>query len=658
MSETASETSTAADPAQERHGFQAEISRLLNLLIHSVYSDKEVFLRELISNASDACDKLRYLALTEPDLVDGDSAFRIELRTDPATRGLSVADNGIGMDRDDLINNLGTIARSGTDAFLAALADDKAKDMGLIGKFGVGFYAAFMVADKVQVLSRKAGEDTVWLWESDGLGEFTVTPSSDDGSLLSGRGTVIRLTLREGEETFADAGNLRRIVKTYSDHVAFPIALRAGDAKEDKEDEAADGEAETDPAEEILNDGKALWTIPKKDITEEQYTEFYRHVAHGFDAPWTTIHYRAEGRHEFTALLFVPTMRPFDLFDAERKGSLKLYVQRVFITDDAPFLPPYLRFVRGVIDSNDIPLTISREMLQNNPLVSAIGSSVAKKILGELATVADKEPERYLAFWNTFGQVLKEGIYEDRERQEALLKLARFKTTKSGDGLRSLAEYMADLKDNQTAVYYVNADTADAAAASPHLEGFKARDIEVLLLSDPVDAFWVGTVTDFEGKPFKSVTRGSADLDAVKAGDEDKEEAKTEADETALGVLIAGFKQALGDAVQDVRKSDRLTTSAVCLVAEDNGLDMHIEKLLRTQDPNRTLPGTGRILEINPGHGLITALADKAKGGVDKRIEDAAHLLLDQARIQQGESVGDPSAFSLRLQTVLADALK
>ncbi|MGF1454192.1 MAG: molecular chaperone HtpG [Alphaproteobacteria bacterium] len=660
MSESEATVETGGE-ASEKHVFQAEISRLLKLLIHSVYSEKDVFLRELISNASDACDKLRYLALTSPDLTGGDTDLRIELRVDPNARILTVADNGIGMDRDDLVTNLGTIARSGTDAFLGALSDDGAKDVSLIGKFGVGFYAAFMVADKVQVLSRKAGEEGVWLWESDGMGAFTVTPSSDDGQLLSGRGTAIRLHLRAGEETYVDAGTLRRVVKTYSDHVSFPISLRTPEedaGSEPSEDTAADDETGPGEAtEEILNDGKALWTRPKSDITEEQYAEFYRHVSHGFDAPWKTIHYRAEGRHEFTALLFVPSMQPFDLFEAERKGKLKLYVNRVFITAEAPFLPPYLRFVRGVVDSSDIPLTISREMLQNNPLVSAIGSSLTKKVLGELKTCAEKEPERYVEFWGTFGQVLKEGLYEDRERQESLLELVRFKTTRSGEGFRSLKEYLADLQDNQTAIYYITGESADAVATSPQLEGFKARNIEVLLLSDPVDAFWVGMVPGFEGKPFKSVTRGAADLETVGTKTEDASEADAQTDDTAMGVLIAGFKQALGEAVTDVRRSERLTTSAVCLVAEDNGLDMHIEKLLRSQDPSRPLPGTGRVLEINPKHGLIASLAARAKNGIDGRIEDAAHLLLDQARIQQGETVSDPAAFARRLQTVMADAV-
>ncbi len=634
----------------ETHEFQAEISRLLSLLIHSVYSEKDVFVRELISNASDACDKLRYLALTKPELTDEDADFRIALASDSAAKTLTVADNGVGMNREDLINHLGTIARSGTDAFMAALAEDKAGEMGLIGKFGVGFYAAFMVADKVSVVSRKAGEDDTWIWQSDGVGSFTVSPADTADGLISGRGTAVTLHLREGEESYLDAQKLRQIVKTYSDHVSFPISLQTTEKPDDQE-EAGDAEA----TEEILNDGKALWTRPKSEITEEQYTEFYRHVAHGYDEPWTTIHYRAEGRHEFTALLFIPTMRPFDLFDADRTGRVKLYVQRVFITAEAPFLPPYLRFVKGVVDSSDIPLTISREMLQNNPLVGAIGSSLTKKILGELKTVAEKDAERYQAFWEAFGQVLKEGLYEDRERQDLLLDLIRFRTTKSGDGLRSLKDYVADLKENQTTIYYVTGESTEAVASSPHLEGFAARDIEVILLSDPVDAFWVSAVTDYEGKPLQSVTRGAADLEKVakETPDADGEES----DDTALGVLIAGIKQTLGDAVQDVRRSDRLTTSAVCLVAEDHGLDMHIEKILRTQDPGRTLP-SGRILEINPKHGLISALAAQAKQGIDHRVEDAARLLFDQACIQQGESITDPADFARRLQNMMADALQ
>lgn len=644
----------------ERHEFQAEISRLLKILIHSVYSDKDVFLRELISNGSDACDKLRYLSVTKPDLVEGDADFQLTLTADADAKVLTVADNGIGMNREDLIANLGTIARSGTDAFLSALGKDqgdagKPSDLSLIGQFGVGFYSAFMVADRVSVVSRKAGEEQTWVWESDGVGAFSVAEADAESGLAaalpSGRGTAIFLHLREDSLTYLEADTLRRVIKTHSDHVAFPIRMVVKDAKE--EDEAEDAAQD---AEETLNTGGALWARPKSEVTEDQYKEFYRHVAHGYDEPWATIHYKAEGRHEFSALLFVPGMAPFDLFEPERKGRLKLYVNRVFITDEAPFLPPYLRFIRGVIDSSDIPLTVSREMLQNNPLVSAIGSSVAKKVLGEIGRIAEKEPERYAAFWTNFGAVMKEGLYEDFERRETLFDLMRFRTTKAPDGWRSLKEILADFQDNQTAFYYVTGSGLEAVQNSPHLEGFKARNIEVLLLTDPVDSFWASAIDGFEGKPFTSITRGASDLASVGTAPEAEDKAAGP-DETSMGVLIAAFKQTLGDGVKDVRKSDRLTESAVCLVAEDGGLDMHIEKLLKAQNPGQALPGGGRILEINPTHPLITALASRAKDGVDREIEDAAHLLLEQARIAQGESVGDPAAFVRRLQGALTRGL-
>ncbi len=635
----------------ERHEFQAEISRLLHILIHSVYSDKDIFLRELISNASDACDKLRHMSVTDTALTEGDTEFRIRITTDPENRALVIADNGIGMDKDDLVSNLGTIARSGTDAFLSALSGDSKSDMSLIGQFGVGFYSAFMVADRVRVTSRKAGTDEAWSWISDGMGAYTIAKADETGDMISSRGTAIRLHLREGDDAYLKTDHLRRVVKTYSDHISFPISLIA---PEEPDSEEEDKSAE-EPTEEILNSSGALWAKPKSDITEEQYTEFYRHVAHGFDEPWSTIHYRAEGRHEFIALLFIPTARPFDLFEPDRKGRVKLYVNRVYITDEASFLPPYLRFVRGVVDSSDIPLTISREMLQNNPLVTAIGSSLVKKILGDLETCAKKDAERYEGFWDAFGAVLKEGLYEDFQRRDQLLELARFKTTKSDGKWRSLKDIVADFADNQTALYYVTGENQDAAAASPQLEGFKARNIEVLLLSDPVDSFWASAIDGYDGKPFKSVTRGAADLETVGKAPE-KPEAEQKIDETSLGLLIASFKQTLGDAIKDVRKSDRLTSSAVCLVADDTGPDMHIEKLLRSQNLGGTLPAS-HVLEVNPDHPVITALADRAKQGADKHVEDAAHLLLEQARMQQGETVSDPAAFARRLQDMLVRAL-
>ncbi len=632
----------------ERHSFQAEISRLLHLMVHSVYSEKDVFLRELISNASDACDKLRYAAVTDPALTADDPAFAIRVTADKDARTITIADSGLGMDRQDLIDNLGTIAKSGTDAFMAAFAEaqkagDEGQSLSLIGKFGVGFYSAFMVAERVRVVSVKAGTQAAHAWESDGLGEFTVSETDAAEGLIAARGTAITLHLRDGEDGYLEAEQLKRVIQTYSNHISFPITIVAGD-----------DEADAAP----VNAGTALWVKPKSEITDEQYTEFYRHVGHAFDEPWLTVHYRAEGRHEYAVLVFVPTARPFDLYDAERKGRVKLYVNRVFITGEAPLLPGYLRFVRGVIDSSDVPLTVSREMLQNNPLVRSIGGAVTNRVLSELTKVAEKEPERYAAFWDVFGPVLKEGLYEDMERRDTLLGLARFRTTTSGEGVRSLKEYVADLKDNQTAIYYVTGETTQAVETSPHLEGYRSKGIEVLLLSDPVDAFWVSSVEGFEGKPLKSVTRGASDLSAIDDGDDAQDETKAEdrPSEPALGMLIAAFKQALGDTVKDVRSSDRLTTSAVCLVADDSGLDMHIEKILKAQNLGQELPAS-RVLEINPTHALVKALADKAQNGVTPDVEDAARLLFDQARIQQGESVEDPAAFAQRLQAMLVRAV-
>ncbi len=644
-SQAAQANETAENGAQgQAHAFQAEVSRLLHMMVHSVYSEKDVFLRELISNASDACDKLRYRALTDAALAADDTAFGIRITVDPTAKTLTVADNGIGMDRQDLIDNLGTIARSGTDSFLDALSGDEKTDMALIGKFGVGFYAAFMVAKSVRVISVKAGSDEAWEWQSDGLGSFTVEPTEDRAGLIAKRGTAVILSLRDGEDGYLEPDRLRGIIKTYSDHVAFPIALEeAGKA----DDEAA--------AADPVNTGGALWARAKSDVTEEQYAEFYRHVSHAPDDPLMTIHYRAEGRHEYSVLLFVPETRPLDLFEPERNCRMKLYVNKVFITCDAPLLPPYLRFMRGVVDSSDIPLTVSREMLQNNPIVASIRQALTKRILSELSKCAEKDPERFETFWTTFGAVLKEGIYEDLERRDQLLDLARFRTTKSGDGWRTLKEVVAGLKDGQTAIYYLTGESDEAVSQGPQLEGFKARDIEVLLLSDPVDAFWVSAITGYEGKPFQSITRGAADLD--KLGETKPAEDKTDAtDDVGLGVLMAAFKQALGDQVKDVRKSDRLTDSAVCLVADESGLDMHIEKILRSQKLGGDLPSS-RVLEINPDHGLIASLAERAKIGVDGDVEDAAHLLLEQARIQQGEKVADPAGFARRLQAMLTKAL-
>ncbi|ALG70519.1 heat shock protein 90 [Azospirillum thiophilum] len=623
---------------EERLSFQAEVSRLLDIVAHSLYSEKEVFLRELVSNASDACDRLRYAALTQPELSADDPNLKVRLLVDKDARTLTVADNGIGMNREDLVENLGTIARSGTAAFMKSLegaekADGK-KDVNLIGQFGVGFYSAFMAADTVTVLTRKAGEPHGWRWESDGKGEFTIAEA--DG--LS-RGTKIVLHLREGDDEYLDETRLGGIVRKYSDHIAIPILFGEGD----------DAKA--------LNSASALWTRSKSEITADQYKEFYHHVGHAFDEPWLTLHWRAEGALEYTNLLFVPSTKPFDLFDPKRAHRVKLYVKRVFITDAAEgLLPPYLRFLRGVVDSEDLPLNISREMLQHNPMLAKIRAGITRRVLSELAKKA-KDSENvaeYNGFWENFGAVLKEGLYEDYEHRDDILKLLRFRTT-AGEELVSLEQYVGRMKEGQDAIYTISGDDLDTLLRSPQLEGFKAKGVEVLLLTDPVDEFWMPSVGVYDGKPFKSVTRGGADLGKIKGAEPEKPEEK--APEGELTDLLALLKLTLSDAVKDVRKSERLTDSAVCLVADDNDMDMHLERLLKQHKQLNGEIGK-RILEINPSHALIKRLAERAKGsGATDALEDAAWLLLDQARIVEGEPLPDPAAFARRLAGAMEKGL-
>jgi molecular chaperone HtpG len=629
----------------ERHGFQAEVARLLDIVAHSLYSDKAVFLRELISNASDACDKLRYLSLTQPGLAADDPAFRVTLSVDRSTRTLTVADNGIGMSRDELVENLGTIARSGTAAFLKQACgdakkntngEDAKKDLALIGQFGVGFYAAFMVADEVEVLTRRAGEDAGWRWVSDGKGEFTVSPAA-----VETRGTRIVLHLKKGEDEFLEPARLKQIVAKYSDHIAIPIRL-------------VDSTRGDGAKEETLNSASALWMRPKSEISADQYKEFYHHVAHAFDDPWTTVHFRAEGKIEYTALLFVPTAKPFDLFNPERKNCLKLYVKRVFIAEAcAELLPGYLRFLRGVVDSEDLPLNISREMLQHNPVLAKIRAGLTKRVLAELKKKAEGDADGYAAFWDVFGAVLKEGLYEDSEQREALLALARFRSTRD-EKLAGLADYVGRMKPGQEAIYYITADDLETAKRSPQLEGFASRGIEVLLLTDPVDEFWIPAVGAFSEKPFRSVTRGGADLDKIaKADGETKEAAPLPAGTDALVALL---RLELESAVKDVRASQRLTDSAVCLVADEGDLDMHLERLLKLH--KQIDDCAKRVLEINPGHPVIAGLAARiTAGGSSDAVTDAAWLLLDQARILQGEPVADPAAFARRLGAALQRSL-
>jgi molecular chaperone HtpG len=632
----------------ESRAFEADVAKLLQLMVHSVYSDKSVFLRELIANAADACERLRYEAIAQPALLGdspGDEAKpRITVALDAEARRLTVEDNGIGMSRDEMIEALGTIARSGTKAFLERIeaaqgadAAQKAEDNALIGRFGVGFYSVFMVVERVEVISHRAGGDQAWRWSSDGKGAYDVSAVNPQaGEAAPARGTRVILHLLEDAKKYAERATVEPLIKAQSGHVPVPIAL-----VEKPGVEAAE-----------VTDGAALWTKPKADIKPADYTDFYRSIAMAFDEPALTVHFRAEGRHDYTTLLFVPSSRPFDLFDPDRSGRVKLYVKRVFITDDAEILPRYLRFVRGLVDSADLPLNVSREKIQESPLLAAIRKGATGRVLTELERLADKEPTAYGKIWDTFGAVLKEGIYEDFERRDTLLKLARFKTTASGDEWRSLKDYVGALKTNQTAIYYLAGDDLSRLKSSPHLEGFRARGIEVLLLPDPVDTFWVTPGVSFDGKLFKSVTQGAADLALIPLLD--AEAGQASAAPEAVTHFIAFVKLTLGEAVADVRASDRLTDSAVCLVAPEAGPDRALETILA--NAGRLGSASKPILEVNPRHQLVTALAALGDGEQGFK-EDAAHLLFDEARILDGDRPADARQFSDRLARVLERGL-
>ena len=624
---------TTADttPAPESHTFEADVAKLLHLMVHSVYSDKDVFLRELISNAADACEKLRYEAIAHPALLGDDPKARITLLIDADNRHLTIEDNGIGMRRDEMIEALGTIARSGTKAFMDRIqAAQGSEGAQLIGQFGVGFYSAFMVADRVDVVSRRAGSEEATHWSSDGQGSYTVAPAALDEA--PARGTRVILHLMEGATSYTERFRLERIVKEQSGHVPVPISLVEKPGAGPQE----------------VADGAALWVKSRSEITPEDYTDFYRSVAGQFDEPALTVHFRAEGRHEYTALAFVPGSTPFDLFDPDRHGRMKLYVKRVFITDEAELLPRYLRFVRGLVDSADLPLNVSREMIQESPLLAAIKKGVTSRVLSELEKLAQNDAETYTKVWETFGPVLKEGLCEDFERRSTLLGLARFKTTAPDGGWRSLKDYVGSLKENQTALYYVTGTDLARLETSPQLEGFRARSIEVLLLPDAVDSFWVTAGVDYEGKPFKSVTQGGADLAQIPLT-EAQENAGAPATEAVTG-FIQSVKATLGEAVADVRASERLTESAACLVAPETGMDRQLERLLARA--GQLGSAAKPILEINPRHDLIVALADLGDAEQTLR-EDAAHLLLDEARILDGELPADARAFSQRLARVM-----
>jgi molecular chaperone HtpG len=629
--------------AAESQPFQAEVAELLQLMVHSVYSETDIFLRELISNASDACDKLRYEAIAHPELVADGAPLDIRVAPNKAADTLTVIDNGIGMSRQELIDNLGTIARSGTKSFLSRLTE--AKDgAGLIGQFGVGFYAAFMVADKISVTSRRAGTDEAFVWSSSGGAGFEIAPASAEEAARIGRGTEIVLHLKDDAKKYLEPHEIERVVSAYSDNIQFPIVLRP-EATAETEAKAEGDDAKTDNEPRQINSASALWQRSKSELTPEDYTKAYKSIASAWDDPAMTLHYRAEGRYSYAVLLFAPSAKPFDLFEPQRKGHVKLYVRRVFITNDADLLPSYLRFIRGVVDSEDLPLNLSREMLQNNPQLTQIRKAVTTRVVSELESLGEKEPETFAKIWDAFGPVIKEGIYEDFERREKLLALSRFTTT-SGEK-RSLKQYVADLKENQTEIYYLVGDSIERLKANPKLESATARGIEVLLLTDAVDAFWTSGGLDFEGKPLKSLSQGDLNLDLIPRVDEAaKDEATSETDEATT---IAVIKDALGARVSDVKASTRLTTSASCLIAGGFGPDRALERMLAQQNRGAV---TKPILEINMKHPLVAALA-KADTAKDGDAADLSLLLLEQAQILDGELPEDPAAFAGRMNRLV-----
>lgn len=601
----------------EKIAFKAEVAKVLDIVIHSLYSNKEIFLRELISNGSDACDKLRYAQLMHPELKGG--AYRLTITPDKKANTLTITDNGIGMNRQDLIDHLGTIARSGSAEFLKSLSGDKQKDMDIIGQFGVGFYASFMVADKVDVRTRKAGEDTGWLWESSGAGEFTI---SEDKTAPSG--TSVILHLKKEDTEFLDGFRLRHLVKQYSDFVNLPIFLNENGK------------------EEAINSGTALWMRPKSEITATQYKDFYQTISHAFDTPWETLHFHAEGVIDYTALLFIPTEPPMNLFQPDKHGALSLYVNKVFISDDMELLPYWLRFVAGVIDTKDLPLNVSREMLQQTPVLIKIRQGLTTKILNALKKRSEK-PEEYNVFWKSFGIVLKEGLYEPSAGRDEVAELCRFYST-NGTELTTLKEYVSRMKKEQKNIYYLTGSNLEALRSSPQLEGLTARGIEVLLLTDPIDEFWTNTYPEFDGHKFVPVQQAGAELEKIKPAEIKGEALSKDKADTLLGRI----KSVLGDSVKEVKLTDRLTDSAAALTSGAGQMSLHLERLMRAHG-QKTAFDSRRILEINPRHPLIHKLSDMTGDAAD----DVIHLLYDQALLAEGEQLPDPAAFNKRLTSLM-----
>ncbi|MBQ3695559.1 MAG: molecular chaperone HtpG [Alphaproteobacteria bacterium] len=597
--------------------FKAEVAKVLDIVIHSLYSNKEIFLRELISNASDACDKLRYEQMLHPELAQKE-AFKITIEPNKTLKTLTVSDNGIGMNRDDLVNHLGTIARSGSGEFMKALSGDKQKDMALIGQFGVGFYASFMVADKVQVRTHKAGEDVGYLWESDGAGSFTISEDKD-----APRGTSVTLFLKKDDEEFLDPFRLRHLIKQYSDFVSLPIALK------------------NEGHEDTVNAGSALWTRPKSEITERQYKDFYQTVSHAFDAPWETLHFHAEGVIDYTGLLFIPTQAPMNLFQPDRKSGLNLYVNKVFISDDVPDLIPYwLRFVTGVIDTKDLPLNVSREMLQQTPVMTKIKQGLTAKVLAALKKRSEK-PEEYKTFWNAFGIVLKEGLYEPSANRDDVAELCRFYST-NGEELTTFTDYVSRMKKGQENIYYLTGADLATLRQNPQLEGFAARGIEVLLLTDPIDEFWTNTFPDYKGKKFMAVQQAGAELEKI-------EKVQNDGDVLAkdkLDKLIEKMKKILGDEVKEIQSTDRLTKSPMSLITGAGQMTLNMERLMRAHG-QKTAYASDRILQLNPRHPLIHKMAEMDDP------TDYVLVLFDQTLVIEGEPIKDPARWTEKLTALL-----
>jgi len=622
---------------KETLGFQTEVNQLLKLMIHSLYSNKEIFLRELISNAADAADKLRFEALSDDALYEGDSDLAIKVNYDKAARTVTISDNGIGMSRSEVVDNIGTIAKSGTRQFFESLTGDQAKDAQLIGQFGVGFYSSFIVADKVTLETRRAGltKEHGVRWESTGEGDYTLETIEKES-----RGTIVTLYLREGEDEFLDGYRLRNIIRTYSDHITLPIRMKREAMGEDK----AEDEFET------VNRASALWARPKNEITDDEYSEFYKHVAHDFDDPLTWLHSRVEGNQEYTSLLYIPKRAPFDLWDRNSRHGIKLYIRRVFIMDDAEqLMPSYLRFVRGVIDSSDLPLNVSREILQHSKDIDAIRAGSTKKILGMLEKLAQDEPEKYSEFWKSFGKVVKEGIIEDNSNREQIARLLRCSSTHNSDDSEnvSLADYVSRMKDKQDKIYYVTAETWAAARNSPHLEIFAKKEIEVLLLHDRIDEWLLQHLPEFDGKALQSVSKGALDLGEL----EDKDDAKKhEESDKNFSALIERIQQALSGQVKEVRITHRLTDSPACLVSEEHDLGANLERILK--EAGQEVPKSKPILEINPEHPMVIRLNDKTDS---TEISEWGQILFDQAHLAEGGQLEDPAAYVKRLNKLLLE---